>query len=387
MWVPTEGTLSRRAHAELAGKYRSALTPEVAGVEPHLSASAAARVGEAAVEMARFDAEASSIFGDSEIAPITSVLLRSESAASSQIEDLTVGARQLALAELTGLGGEASRNARTVSANVRAMRAALDLADDISEASILTMHETLLHGQERAMPGRYRDVPVWIGGRAPTEAAFVPPAPERVAVSMADLVALARRRQIPALAHVALVHAHFETIHPFVDGNGRTGRALAQSMLRGAGVTQRITVPVSAGLLADTDGYFLALGAYREGDLEPIILTFADAAETAVANGRRLVGDLHDVRETWRERVTARRDAAVWRALDVVIGQPVVDVRHVQRTLGVSYPTAQGAIDALEDAGALSPSVVGRQRNRVWHAPEVLDSLDAFASRAGRRRG
>lgn len=386
-WAPEDGTLSRRARSTLTGPYRSAVTPPVADIEMRVKDSTATRAEQATVEMARFDVEASALFGDSEIAPITAVLLRSESAASSQIEHLTVGARQLALAELSDLGGAASRNARTVSANVRAMQAALDLADEVSEASILAMHHALLVGQDQAMPGRYREAPVWIGGRAPTEAMFVPPAGELVPAAMVDLLALAGRRDVPALLHLAVVHAQLETIHPFADGNGRTGRALVQSMLRRSGVTQRLTVPISAGLLADVDRYFAALTAFRDGDLEPIVLTFADAAETAVANGRRLVLDLGEARARWRASITARRGAAVWRALDVVVGQPVLDARHLQRTLGVTFPTAQSAIASLEAAGVLHQSVVGRQRNRIWHAPEVLDALDAFAERAGRRRG
>lgn len=385
-WSPEEGSVSRRAHQELSGEYRAGVVPRIALRDPVVSASTTARAERAAREMTRFDSEADTLFGDAEIAPITSVLLRSESAASSQIEHLTAGARQLALAELPSVGGDASRNARTVSANVRAMRAALALADDLSEDTILVMHEALMSGQDSAVPGRYRDVPVWIGGRAPTEANFVPPSERLVPTAMADLVAMARRSDVPALVHVAVVHAQFETVHPFADGNGRTGRALAQSMLRRSGVTQRVTVPVSAGLLTDTQRYFDALTAYRAGDLEPVVATFADAAEAAVANGTRLLTDLRGIREDWRSRIVARRGAAVWRALDVVVGQPVVDVRHVQRVLDVSFPTAQGAVDAMESAGVLRASLVGRRRNRIWHAPDVLGVLDAFADRAGRRR-
>lgn len=86
-----------------------------------------------------------------------------------------------------------------------------------------------------------------------------------------DLVQFANRRDTQALVSTAVAHAQFETIHPFTDGNGRAGRALAQTMLRRRGVTRNVAVPVSAGLLADVDGYHRALTAYREGDVNPIV--------------------------------------------------------------------------------------------------------------------
>ena len=386
-WSPAEGTVSRRRRERLTGPYGSAVLAPVAAITPAISADTGALAEEATLEMVRFDAEASAVLGvlgEGELAPVASVLLRSESAASSQIEHLTAGARQLALAEL---GAPASTNAQTVSDNVRAMRAALDLAHDVDEAAILQMHRALMDRFSWAAPGAWRRDVVWIGGEGPPEAVFVPPSPERVPAAMADLVALAARRDIPVLAHAALVHAQFETIHPFIDGNGRTGRALIHSLLRGRGVTRRLTVPVSAGLLTDTSGYFAALTAFRVGDVEPIIIQLALAAEKASANGRVLLADLAAARESWRGTLRARRDAAVWRSLGVLLAQPVLDVTYLQRALGVTFPAAEHAMATMEAAGIVRASFVGRERNRVWHAPDVLDALDAFAERAGRRAG
>ena len=88
----------------------------------------------------------------------------------------------------------------------------------------------------------------------------------RVPAAIDDLMTFAARDDVPLLAQIAVAHAQFETIHPFTDGNGRTGRALVQAMLRNKGLTRQVTVPVSAGLLVDTDGYIAALTAYRDGD-------------------------------------------------------------------------------------------------------------------------
>ena len=201
---------------------------------------------------------------------------------------------------------------------------------------------------------------------------------------MDDLCAYLRRTDVPALVQAAIAHAQFETIHPFADGNGRTGRVLVHAVLHRAGAITRMGVPLSAGLLTDTAGYFDALTAYRDGDPAPIVRRFAQAALAAVGNGRELVADLDEALTGWRERLTARRDAAVWRALAVIIAQPAVTVDHLAQVLGVSRPAAQRAVDQLVEAGALQ-AVSAQRRNRVWLATEVLACLDEFAARAGRR--
>ncbi|SEE64132.1 Fic family protein [Ruania alba] len=336
------------------------------------------------MQVARFDNAASEVLGDREIAPISAVLLRSESAASSQIENITVGARQLALAEL---GEEASANARLVSGNVSAIQAALNRASDISTETIVEMHAALMARQTLHTGGTWRTQQVWIGGDAagPHRATFVPPHHSRVQAAMDDLVTFTARTDLPAFVHAAIAHAQFETIHPFTDGNGRTGRALVHAMVRRSGLSRRVTVPISAGLLTDTADYVRTLTAYREGDLAPLLVGMIEATFRALANGHQLLADIHEIDSRWREAITARRGAAVWRTIDVLIGQPVVTVRHIQAQLGVSAHTAQAAIDALESVGILTQAVAGRRRNRTWHAREVTQALDAFAERAGRR--
>ena len=142
------------------------------------------------------------------------------------------------------------------------MEAAIDMAHDLDAATIIAMQSEILHADQPEHSGSWRIQQVWIGGgfgNSPHSAAFVPPHHERVAALMDDLVNFARRTDLPALSQIAIAHAQFEAIHQFVDGNGRTGRALVQAMLRRLGVTRNVTVPVSAGLLRDTRGYFDSL--------------------------------------------------------------------------------------------------------------------------------
>lgn len=145
-------------------------------------------------------------------------------------------------------------------------------------------------------------------------------------------------------------------------------------------------MPVSAGLLADTEAYFDALTGYREGDPEPIVERLSNATFAAVNNGRALVDELKALREEWNGVIGARRGAAAWRVADLLLSQPVVDSPLVQHQLEVTAPAALRAIEQLVEAGVLT-KVSGRQRYRRYGAPRVLAALDAFASRAGRRGG
>ena len=377
-WEARNAAASRTAQRRHRGPYQAAIVPAIADAELRLPSSITAAAEDAATAIARFDAEIGH-----EIAPFTAVLLRSESAASSKIENLTASARAIAEAEL---GGSPGRNARLVVANVRAMNAAVDLADHIDADAILEMHRALLAEMNPAIAGKWRSEQVWIGGSdyGPHGAMFVPPHHRHVEAAIADLIAFIDRDDIPVLTHAAVAHAHFETIHPFPDGNGRTGRALVHAQLRNKGLTRNVTVPVSAGLLTNTDTYFDALTAYRDGDPVPIIERVAEASFAALDNGRALVEDLRHVRAAWQERIRVRRGASAWRAVDLVVRHPVVNAKLVAAELGVAPPNAYRAIAPLVDAGVLV-EFSDKKRNQLWQAPDVLEALDAFATRAGRR--
>nr|WP_279581097.1 Fic family protein [Fodinicola feengrottensis] len=299
-------------------------------------------------------------------------------------ENLTSGAKAIALAEL---GSTDKRNAQEIVGNVEAMKAAWELADRLDADAILAMHAALIDRHDPRIAGRWRQEQVWIGGDdfGPHGAGFVAPWHEHIPALIDDLVHFTRRTDLPLLAQVAIAHAQFETIHPFADGNGRTGRALMHSMLRGGhGLTRNVTVPVSAGLLTDTTGYFDTLTAYREGAPAAIVERVAEASFAATANGRVLVAELREIRETWNGKIRVRRGAGAWRLADLLIRQPVVDAVTVAGELGVTPQNAQRAIEALVEAAVLT-EFTGFRRNRMWQSGEVLTALDDFAARAGRR--
>ena len=375
--IDDRSVVSRSARRRHLGPYEAAVVPSIASLVIEIPTDVLAHADEAGQEIARFDAEVGR-----EIVPFAAVLLRSESSASSKIEHLTASARAIAEAEL----GHGGRNASLVVANQRAMTAAIDLADRIDPTAVLAMHDALLVGSRPDIAGRWRPEQVWIGGSdiGPHGADFVPPHHGHVPTLIDDLIEFIRRDDIPVLAHAALAHAQFETIHPFADGNGRTGRALVHAHLRSKRLTRNVTVPVSAGLLVNVDSYFAALTTFRQGDPLPILERFADAAFASVDNARRLADDLRGVRDEWAQRIRARRDAAAWRLAEVIVRHPVVNAALVARELGISPNNAYRAIEPLTAAEVLV-EFTDNKRDRLWRAPDVLAALDAFAARAGRR--
>lgn len=359
--------------------YQASMSARIGALNPALLAETTALARGATAELTRFDAELGHRVGT--FAPL---LLRSEAASSSQIEHLTASARAILTTEA---GGKGSRNAAEIVANTRALTGAIDLAEAISAAHVLRMHAVLMDEQLQHTPGEWRVEPVWIGTRSdsPIGAEYVAPPAEAIPDLMDDLIVFASRSDLDPFVQVAVTHAQFETIHPFSDGNGRVGRALAQSMLRHLGVTRSVAVPVSAGLLADVEGYHSALTAYRSGDIEPIVSSFALAASRAVANARQLVAELDEIHRAWSDRLTARRSSNAWRLLDVLVSRPVLTAAAAAEQLGVSRPNVYPPLRQLEEAGIVQSRREHALGDFLWRADDVLGALDRFATRAGRR--
>jgi len=189
-----------------------------------------------------------------------------------------------------------------------------------------------------------------------------------------------KRQDVVVLVQVAVAHAQFETIHPFPDGNGRTGRALAQSILRNKGLVGSTAVPISAGLLVDVRRYFDALSAFRDGDAGPIIRDFANASRIAATTGTQLVDDLVEQLEESRAKMAGiRADAAAWKILPTLVGQPAVNVKYLKNMLGLGEMAALRALDSLTEREVLIETT-GKSRGRVWQHRGIFEALDSYAS-------
>jgi len=373
LWDTPDSAMSHNRRRRAVGVFSPAVVPEIADAMVEMVSEVRDIVSDAEREIRTFEA---SRLGS---VPFAAVLMRSESASSSQIEALTASARRLSLAML---GDSASPNAVIVANNVKAMAEATSRTGAIDLEAILSIHREIMANQDPGAAGRMRSEQVWIGGVSPVVARYVPPTAARVPAAMADLAAFVARTDVPPLAHAAVAHAHFETIHPFTDGNGRTGRALVTMMLHQAGVTPRAPLPLSAGLLSNTDTYFDALEAYRRGDIQQIIVRFADAAHAAVDNAGRLVDDIERIRqEIYASQV--RHSRSFIRIVDVCVAEGAFTAQTMVDA-GIPLPTAYRQVERLASAGILREEhkIHGQ---RVWSVPAVLKALDDFAARAGRR--
>jgi Fic family protein len=321
------------------------------------------------------------------------LLLRAESVASSRIEGLEVGGRRLLRAEAAQNLGERSRDvtADEVLGNIRAMTWSItDISpgQPLSLQQLLNAHRRLLEGTSiEAQGGRIRDEQNWIGGSSynPCSAVFVPPPEECVALLVEDLIAFCNEDALPAVAQAAIAHAQFETIHPFVDGNGRTGRALTHMVLRRRGLTPRVLPPVSLVLATWARDYVNALMGTRyigspsspqavEG-LNRWIGLFAAACKRAVEDAEQFEARVRELQDSWRRRVgRVRANSALDLLIDALPGAPILTVSSAADLISRSFPAANAAVSRLEQAKVLTQVNVGR-KNRAFEAAEIVNAF------------
>jgi Fic family protein len=316
--------------------------------------------------------------------PLARLLLRTESIASSKVEGLQADPRALARAEARGDAGAAlGPDTRDVLANIDAMQLAIEetsVAGGLTVDGIRAVHAALTAGHPGAIAGRVRTEQNWIGGNdhTPCGADFVPPDPEGVPALLEDLVAFSSGEELPPLVQAAIAHAQFETIHPFADGNGRTGRALVHVILRRRGLAPVFVPPVSVVLAARRDAYIAALTAFREGRVARWIEHFAVAAARAAQLAGAYLDAVARLQDRWRaqlrEAVGPRADAAAWDLIDVLPAHPVVSVPIGVTATGRTRPAVNTAVGMLARAGVLHPLSAAR-RNRAWEADGLLDLI------------
>ena len=355
-----------------------------------LDGPVAADVADAEAAITRLNMQVRAL-SDSEA--LARLLLRSEAVASSKIEGLEIGARRLLKAEAArGLGEKpADVTATDVLGNIDAMVYALgSLAEGepITADLLFEVHRRLLAGSPLAQQGgRTRTEQNWIGGSSfnPCSATFVPPPWELVEEYMADLVRFCNDDSLPAVAQAAVAHAQFETVHPFIDGNGRTGRALVHLVLRRRGLALRVLPPVSLVLATWADEYVAALNATRyigsadspkaHQGLNRWIGVFAAACRRAVADATLFEERVSALQAEWRSRLgRVRANSALDLLIRALPGAPILTIRGAADVIGRSVPAANGAVARMVEAGILSQSTVGR-RNRAFEAGELIQAF------------
>ncbi|WP_298943631.1 Fic family protein [uncultured Microbacterium sp.] len=393
LWHPEDaGGLSRKDRAP--GRYLAYVPDELGDSLPMLGAEAQGAAEDALAVLARAD-ERIGARGRY----LNHLLIRSESISSSWIEGNRVTPKRLAIAELLHQG---PRQALDVVANVRATESAIaELADHtrtIETSDIVDLQHVIEPRLERGV----RQEQNWVGGPgwSPLRAAFVPPPETEVPRLVADLARFVTDTAGNPVVRAAIAHAQFETIHPFIDGNGRTGRALIHTVLRRGDALRNALIPISTVFAGDTDAYIAGLTGYRADPptLDEWVLGFAQAAEKAAGNAVRLAADIAALDRDVHDRLVAfrrdrglnpavpRRDAVVLRILDTLASDPVLTAEFVSTRLSVSPAAAHRALTELSEAGILGRTKDQRGRLVCWTADRHL-ALVALTERSNRVGG
>lgn len=365
--------------------YDAFLPDPLASYSPQIGAPTLGVVSDAEARIAELNAVARPA-----LAPLARLLLRTESIASSKVEGMQVDARTLARAEARlDTGGRAGPEALEVLANIDAMQLAIEEASAetvFGVEHILAIHRVLLaRAPSASIAGELRVDQNWIGGNDynPCGADFVPPPPENVAALLDDLVAFCADETLPPIVQAAAAHAQFETIHPFTDGNGRTGRALVQVILRRRGLAPAYVPPISVVLAAERDRYIRDLHAFRDERDDEWLTLFATAAARAADLATRYSREVALLQEHWREQLRAagspRADAAAWVVIDALPAHPIISVPVAVGATGRTKPALTKAIEQLAEAGVLAP-LSEKRRNRSWEAAGLLDLLAGLES-------
>lgn len=319
--------------------------------------------------------------------------VRREAVLSSQIEGTQSSLSDLLLFELDELPGVPFDDVVEVSNYVAALEhGMLRLREGFPLCNRLLreMHARLMargRGSEKD-PGEFRRSQNWIGGTRPGNARFVPPPPQELEACMSALERFihgagrdasgAPSDDMPVLLKAALAHVQFETIHPFLDGNGRLGRLLIALLLHEGGALAQPLLYLSLYFKQHRALYYDLLDRVRtEGDWEAWVDFFLEGVEqtarSAVQTARRLV-DLFQ-QDTRRAQAGGRGAANILRVLDALRQRPLCSLRQIGRSAGVSFPTASKAMLALVDMG-IARELTGQRRNRVFVYDGYLNILN-----------
>lgn len=321
---------------------------------------------------------------------ITRTADRREAVRSSQIEGTNAGVNDLFTYEATGSGEGLPPDVRVTRNYVVALEYGLRKVRKSGPATldnvlVKELHAHLMDGVEHGgTPGEFRKIQNWIGGGGNIyRAHFVPPPPDHVPTCMDDLARLLayspgeeEQMVLSLVMRMAIAHAQFETIHPFIDGNGRVGRILLPLMLAAEGYP-----PVYlAGYLKDNqrEYYDVLAGVQLRDEWSAWVKFFVCGVEEAVQESMRTALALEGILNRWKGQLAnlgLRSHSVLLKFPKLMIGTPVLTAHHASKTLGVSFPAASAALAQLEKMGILVQPVK-QQRNRIFVATEVIDVLN-----------
>ena len=318
--------------------------------------------------------------------------VRREAVLSSQIEGTQASLMDVLEFEALQEKAEPRVDVLEISNYVAAMRHGIArLADlPISRRLLCEIHAVLMNdvrgGEPQKTPGEFRRSQNWIGGASPSTARFVPPPPDDVGPTFAQLETfLHDPSPIPPLIKIGLVHAQFETIHPFLDGNGRMGRLLITLWLVERAILRQPLLYPSLFMKEHRDEYIDRLQAIRDrGAWGDWLAFFVDGMAQVAREATQRALQIVRLREDDRSRIVdqlGRRRASAHTLLDRLFQQPIVTARLVQELAGVSQPTASALVKDLARIGILT-ELTGRRRDRLFAYSRYIDLFPGASERS-----
>lgn len=384
----SDPTIHAPAAHRRACSYDAFIPDELASLALRLDATLAGLISEAERAIKELNNE-----GDAALAPLVPLarlLLRTESIASSKVEGMQLSARELARAEARAESGlQPGQTAIEVLANIDAMALAVDDAaeeETFGISEIKAIHRRLMErSAQKSHAGLLRTDQNWVGGNdfTPCGADFVPPPPEELDRLLDDLCRAINDDMLSPLVQAALVHAQFETIHPFADGNGRTGRALVHVVLKRRKLAPRFVPPISVIFAEAKHRYISGLTRFRSADGEAGIAEWLTQFSTAIYRAALLalayVDEVNALKEKWRQDLETiqrvpRADATAWSIIDLLPAHPMISAPVATALTGRAKGRVYEAVEQLVNAGVLIPLSQGR-RNRWWEAEGMLQLI------------
>lgn len=369
------------------GSYQAYEPDALIGRSFMLQGETAADIADAEHEILRLNGAASALRNTEALARM---ILRAEAISSSRIEGLVIGPRRILKAELTGTESDAT--AQEVLNNINAMSVALEraLASEITVATFCDIHRALtLDTLADRFSGAVRIEQNWLGGNAynPCGASYVPPVPDTVIPLLEDLAAFCTEDTLSPLAQAAVAHAQFETIHPFVDGNGRVGRALIHVILRRRGLSPNVVPPISLTLATRAQDYVKELTLYRytgssAGEeavkgLNSWLSFFAACAMRACKNASEFERRIESIKADWIEAIQGSATPTDRLLADAMAGQPLFTATTMMNAVGKTMPAVNASIERFVEAGVVKQVNVGK-RNRAFEAVGVIEVFTSF---------
>ena len=373
-WEPQDSIfyVSRNKRLNTKEKYLSAVIDDLSKVEISFDSKTQKLLQDTIEELSKLDG-----YLQEKSLSFPMLLLRTEALSSSQIEHYDSSNRNIALAQLHN---HKNRQATVISANLKALIHSLYQLDEISVESIKSIHNSIMIDIDSEQAGTIRNMPNWIGSSqiSPHNADYVPPHPEHLKLYLEQLVQFTKRKDLHPLVIAAFTHAYFESIHPFADGNGRTGRILMQMILYQSGFMNTLFIPISVSLVKNSRQYVEALITFRDGNYQEIVKQICNAALNVVPQVYIALEKIQKIRYFWLDKVKARSDALVWKMLDDIIAQPVIDVSYIVQKYKANDQAVRNNIDILLNAGILS-KMNNARRSVYYESKEILAVMDEFA--------